>query len=437
MFYIIDRRLNPRDKSLGNSQRFKNRARAAIKQFVDETVNTDGEKIKQLGHLDAKIKSSKIHEPSFHLDHSKGDFIYVLPGNINDPDTKMTWIENDQIPKPLRQGRKNGSSPDGEGEDDFTFALTEEEQYQYLFEDLALPNQEQLLKDTAAFNKTKAGYTSSGSPSNMATKRTLRNSLGRRLALNRPKMEELDDLIEKAMTISDDPEDPDLQLLLQQIEQLKSQMVSIPYIDPIDVKFHHIVKLPKPIFKAVMFCLMDVSGSMSAHMKDLAKRFYILLYRFLKQRYERVDVVFIRYHSIAKTVEEKEFFYSTESGGTVVSTALVEMLQHVEETYNPKDWNIYVAHASDGDNWFGDMEKVKSLTSQIIPISKYYAYLEIGSEHYDEFGYSSWGGGKESDLWPYYTELANAFPSKFAMKRAKKRNDIYPVFVELFQKREK
>ena len=106
-----------------------------------------------------------------------------------------------------------------------------------------------------------------------------------------------------------------------------------------------------------MFCLMDVSGSMTEHMKDLAKRFYVLLYIFLKRRYKHVDVVFIRHTHEAPEVDEDTFFHSPETGGTVVSTALEEMQRVVAERYDPDSWNIYAAQASDGDNTATDNDQ--------------------------------------------------------------------------------
>ena len=82
----------------------------------------------------------------------------------------------------------------------------------------------------------------------------------------------------------------------------------IPYIDPLDVRYRRFEAHPKPVAQAVMFCLMDVSGSMTEHMKDLAKRFYVLLYIFLKRRYKNVDVVFIRHTHQAQEVDEDTFF---------------------------------------------------------------------------------------------------------------------------------
>ena len=190
--------------------------------------------------------------------------------------------------------------------------------------------------------------------------------------------------------------------------------------------------MPKPVAQAVMFCLMDVSGSMTEHMKDLAKRFYILLYIFLKRRYKHVDVVFIRHTHQAQEVDEDTFFHSPETGGTVVSTALEEMLDVVSGRYSPADWNIYAAQASDGDNTSSDNERTAALlTDSILPICQYYAYLEVGREG------ESFPPGfvrRESDLWQTYNVIARS-GAPLAMRKVNHRRDIYPVFRELFARK--
>ena len=128
----------------------------------------------------------------------------------------------------------------------------------------------------------------------------------------------------------------------------------MPFLDTNDLRYNLHVKRPVPTSQAVMFCLMDVSGSMDQQIKDMAKRFYLLLYMFLKRHYERTDIVFIRHHTVAKEVDEQEFFYSRETGGTVVSSALRLMKEVIDARYSPNEWNIYGAQASDGDNWNDD-----------------------------------------------------------------------------------
>ena len=131
-----------------------------------------------------------------------------------------------------------------------------------------------------------------------------------------------------------------------------------------------------------MFCLMDVSGSMTEHMKDLAKRFYMLLYVFLKRRYRHVEIVFIRHTDRAEEVDEETFFHGPASGGTLVSSALQAMHDIVRSRFRPADWNIYAAQASDGDNSYADGEVTgRLLTDKILPVSQFFAYLEVGQEN--------------------------------------------------------
>src|SRR5262249_52632263 len=152
-------------------------------------------------------------------------------------------------------------------------------------------------------------------------------------------------------------------------------------IDPVDIRFNRFEPMPLPNSNAVMFCLMDVSGSMGEREKDLAKRFFVLLHLFLKRRYDRIDMVFIRHTHQAQEVDEDTFFHSTQSGGTVVSTALEEMRRIIQERYPSKDWNIYAAQASDGDNLTGDSDNcVHLLNDELMRLCQYYAYVEILDE---------------------------------------------------------
>ena len=177
----------------------------------------------------------------------------------------------------------------------------------------------------------RAGYTSSGTTTNINVLRTMRNSFGRRLALKRPKAEAARAIEAEiaALDARDDlsaAEARKLAVLRGELEQMERRWRVVPYIDPTDVRHNRFEPQPQPNMQAVMFCLMDVSGSMGEREKDLAKRFFILLHLFLRRRYERIDVVFIRHTHQAQEVEEDVFFYSRETGGTVVSTALVELL---------------------------------------------------------------------------------------------------------------
>ena len=181
-----------------------------------------------------------------------------------------------------------------------------------------------------------------------------------------------------------------------------------------------------------MFCLMDVSGSMDEHMKDLAKRFFSLLYLFLKRRYRHVEIVFIRHTHEAKEVDEQTFFHSRETGGTVVSTALEEMARIVAARFPANQWNIYAAQASDGDNIPTDNATAAALLrTSILPLCQYYAYLEVGRSLDETYRIESSGA---SSLWRTYEPIV-APRVPMAMRKVRDRRTSIPVFRELFERR--
>jgi uncharacterized sporulation protein YeaH/YhbH (DUF444 family) len=432
--HIVDRRLNPGGKNLANRQRFMRRAKSLIRKAVhDSATNRSIKDADQGGEV--ALPTQGMHEPSFRRAAGTGIREHLLPGN-------KQYIEGDTIARPEGGGDGEGSegSQDGEGQDDFRFALSRDEFVELFLEDLELPDlAKRKVVDAEAVSWQRAGYSVSGSPANLAINRTVRNSLSRRIALKRPKAEDIAQLQAEIDAIETDAAALTDAALMARLEELKAELGRkqrrtslIPYIDPLDVRYRRFDPVPKPVAQAVMFCLMDVSGSMTEHMKDLAKRFYSLLYIFLRRRYKHVDVVFIRHTHVAAEVDEDTFFHSPETGGTVVSTALDEMRRVVKERYDPDAWNIYAAQASDGDNTASDNERTaRMLTDDILPVCQYYAYLEVGrdAEHFPP-GFMR----RDSDLWQTYTAVArNGAP--LAMRKVTHRRDIYPVFRELFQKK--
>ena len=375
------------------------------------------------------LPAQGVHEPTLHRSGSGGVRDHLLPGN-------KKYNAGDTIARPPSGsgGRGSQGSPDGEGEDDFRFALSRDEFVELFLEDLELPDlAKRRVAQTEIVSWHRAGYSTSGSPANLALGRTVRNSLSRRIAMRRPRADEIAAMRAEIEALEQSGDDPDrLAVVREELARQLRRNLAIPYIDPVDVRYRRFDAVPKPVAQAVMFCLMDVSGSMTEHMKDLAKRFYTLLYIFLTRRYKHVDIVFIRHTHQASEVDEDTFFNSPETGGTVVSTALDEMRRVISERYEPSDWNIYAAQASDGDNTASDNERTARLLTQVIlPACQYYAYLEVGREG-ESFppGFTR----RESDLWQTYTAIArNGTP--IAMRKVNHRRDIYPVFRELFQKK--
>jgi uncharacterized protein len=433
MATIIDRRKNPTGKSLDNRQRFIKRVKENLRKSVKDAI-----KNKKITDLDSdekvNIPIKDIKEPIFRNSRTGGNKTYVHPGN-------KSFQEKDQIDKPPGGGGRGsgkGSTDSGAGEDEFSFTLTREEFLDIFFEDLELPDLvKKDLKEIKTWKYQRAGYTTVGSPSNINVERSLKQSLGRRIALKRPKKDDLEELMARVVILRNtDPrteeEQHELDFLNLEIERIAKKMKAIPFIDPIDIRYNLFVPHPVPNTKAVMFCVMDVSGSMTEREKDIAKRFFMLLYLFLERRYEQIEVVFIKHHTEAKECTEEEFFYSRETGGTIISTALKLMAEIIRKRYPTNEWNLYGAQASDGDNSGGDSAKcVDIMATQIMPVMQYFSYIEILSEVP-----SSWGGGRFSNpdqIWSNYKKLEENF-KHFAMKQISSVKDIFPVFRELFAK---
>jgi uncharacterized protein len=431
---FIDRRLNPKDKSLGNRQRFLGRARQELKRIITEQVKTG-----KIADVDAEhvvpVPVRGTGEPSFRHAAGSGRHEHVLPGN-------KKFVPGDRLPKPIGGGSGGtagrGATSEADVEDNFQFVLSREEVLDLFFEDLELPDMVKMdLKEVVSFRPRRAGYAVAGAPTNINVRRTMRNSYGRRLALGRPKQTELDEIAAEIAALEANP-DPGMEIRLriaslrQDLDRLMRRRKVVAYVDPVDIRFNRFEPQPLPNANAVMFCLMDVSSSMGEREKDLAKRFFVLLHLFLKRRYERTDVVFIRHTHEAREVDEDTFFYSTQSGGTVVSTALEEMRRIIHERYPSRSWNIYAAQASDGDNDATDSEYcVGLLDEDLMRLCQYYAYVEIIDERESHIFRSAENG---TALWRAYRLVGQNWPN-FQMTRIAKPGDIYPVFKKLFSRR--
>ncbi len=422
MSNFVDRRLDGKNKSAVNRQRFIRRFKRQLKQAVSEAMNR-----RSITDMDSgesvTIPSRDLSEPNF--GHGQGGRRQAIhPGN-------KEFIAGDKVQRPQGGGGGGGgsgqASNQGQGEDEFIFQLSREEFLDLFFDDLELPNlvKRQLTRITE-FKTVRAGFTTDGIPANINVIRSLKTAMARRKAMAAPysgRLRGLEaELAEIVPSDDDQPDAPDTVTLKAEIERLRGKIRALPFIDTLDLRYNHRVRQPKPTTQAVMFCVMDVSGSMSRERKDLAKRFFTLLYLFLRRNYQQIDVVFIRHHTVAKEVDEEEFFYSRETGGTVVSSALEMVRDVIRERYPSSAWNIYVAQASDGDNWRHDSPLCRDLlVDHIMPLVQYYAYIEITPD-------------RHQSLWEAYEEVATEY-SNFAMEQIDGPSDIYPVFRELFRRR--
>ncbi|TQV75585.1 YeaH/YhbH family protein [Aliikangiella marina] len=415
MMQVIDRRLNQKNKSTVNRQRFLRRYRKQIKQAITKQISQRG--VTDIDQNESiSIPTRDISEPTFR--HGGGGVKErVYPGN-------KEFSTGDRIkrPPPGGQGAGRRASDKGEGEDDFAFEISSDEYMEILFEDLELPNlKKNKLKKLINYKPIRSGFNTDGTPSNIDIVRSLKGSLARRIASQSPLKKAIKELEAQLAELEGSENAEKKKALQDEILALKERLRKVPYIDSYDLRYKNFDKLPQPTTNAVMFCLMDVSGSMDQQTKEMAKRFFILLYMFLKRTYKDVEVVYIRHHTQAKEVDEQEFFYSQETGGTIVSSALKLMLEVVNDRYPSSDWNIYAAQASDGDNWNDDSRVChKLMQDKLLKLVRYYTYVEITQR-------------EPQNLWHEYVRLQEAHDN-FAMQKITEQKDIYPVFREFFQK---
>lgn len=413
MVTIVNRSSNSERRSLNNRQRFIKRHEEQIRKQVSESlgdISIDTMRGKN-GTYKVPIRGTK--EPSPHQDSTTGDTYRVVQGNgkVKRGDT---W---DKPQGGGGDGEDPEASNEGYGEDSFIFSMTQEEFLRLFMDDLELPDMTKKSGESEVeFKPRRAGYSTTGAPNNLDVGVTFRQSLARKLALHRPKRGDLEALEAEIEVEQDEQRKIELQ---NKLMAMKQRMKRIPGIADLDLRYKSYVQEPVPTTHAVMFCVMDVSGSMGEHEKDLAKRFMLLLNLLLHKKYKQVDVVFIRYHTDARECTETEFFTDRDSGGTMFSPALKLVEEIIEQRYT-QDWNIYMAVASDGDNYRGDMPDVSTLMKRLIPMMQYIAYLETSGRSY-------------SEMWTSFEEFSNGSRT-IQQARVDDRKDIWPVFKNLYKK---
>jgi len=380
---ILDRRKAGKNKSAENRQRFIKRYKTQIKKAIDD-IGKDGNITDIMKDRKIKIPAKDLNEPWFHLDSNTGSRDIVLPGN-------KTLNKGDKIDREKKgKGKKgNQGSNSGESEDEFSFVLSKEEFFELYFSDMALPDfVKESMKDTTKFKLKRSGYIKEGTPARIDLVKTFKQALARRIAT-------------------------------------KSER----FLDTVDLRYRHYVKKPYPIVHAKIFFLMDVSASMGAFEKMLAKKFFLLLYLFLVKEYKKVEVSFIRHTQEAKEVEEEEFFYGRESGGTEVSSGLRLINEIIDKEVIISQTNIYVAQASDGDNFDHDNEACLEELAKLLPKVQYYAYVQT-----EDPEIARWKARNQIvDLYSLYKPLADSTP-KFNIQKVRGEEDVYPVLRELFSK---
>ncbi|OIN85174.1 MAG: hypothetical protein AUJ12_09930 [Alphaproteobacteria bacterium CG1_02_46_17] len=459
MTKVIDRRQErPSGRHLDNEDRVKRRQSDVIRDHIRKQVNNSSIKTFGKDGVVVPIPKRNMRLPVIHHGNKEGVDSVVRPGN-------KKFNTGDMFPKP-KGGGGGGVGPgeasnDGEGEDPYIYVkLSIKEVLSILFEGAELPN----LSKEGGWSLTQTesvpdGFATRGPQSRMDLSRTFANKKGEELVRGRIAEKN----ILRALMVQygivksyANEEIPNLDIYkpVNQISMIEGYLERVrptveDKISPVDkdllerydvklkalnklgsvsdkwreeqMNFRREIEKPVPVRQAVMFCIMDVSGSMDEQRKEIAKSFFGLLNAFLETKYEKLDVVFIRHTTEADEVDEDTFFYDRKSGGTLVSTSIQKMKEIIAERYDPSIWNIYAAQASDGDNWDNDNSRCLQLLDEELPLIQGYFYVEVAEN-------------SESNLWGPYEQCMKRHADRFFMARASSPADIIPVFSHFFKK---
>jgi uncharacterized sporulation protein YeaH/YhbH (DUF444 family) len=376
MSIIIDRRLSGKSKSTENREKFKERHDKVIREAVRDIAESHS--IKDIEN--SKELSLPIDEEEYGIFADQDNLDRVFTGN-------KKYRKGDTIPKDA-----GGKGQGGDGDDEFKFVLTKEEFEKYLFEELEIPNLEKKQsQELEEYQYKHAGFKNEGTPAQLSISRSIKKAMARVVSLEAGIDEEIEKLNQKINLIKltgNEKENIENKKIINklklEIEELKEMRGKIPFLDEVDLRYRFRNKHPLPTTKAVMICLMDVSGSMDEDRKSLAKRFYLLLYLFLKKRYDKFEIVFIRHTETAELCDEDEFFYGRKSGGTFITEALKKVNDLITKKYSINEYNIYLAHASDGEAL--DVHDVNSsgyiLNELLLPLLNMYIFIGTNLSHY-------------------------------------------------------
>jgi hypothetical protein len=410
---IIDRRQNPKDRSLVNRRRFIERVREGVRKSSHRALGDKG--LHDRADSDLTVSGGGIAEPRFAHDPRSGDRDLVLPGN-------RQFSVGDLIDKPQSGGGGVGGTQPGDADGDFTFAVSHDELIDIILEDLELPR---LLRRSEGAVETsaprRAGFSPSGPPSALDVEQTMAKSLARRIALRSPSLARIAEL-ERERDATDDPHER--ARIEEEIERLAIRARAVAFLDPLDLRYRRFERQPKPSARAVMVCIIDVSASMGDRERRLAKQFFHLLSLFLHRKYREVDIVFVRHHHEAEECDEQTFFATGSTGSTVVSTAYRVAEQVLKARYTSADWNIYFAQVSDGDNMGSDGPACAESLDRLLPQSRHFAYVEVlreGPAHIT----------RVTDLWSVLEKVARRHVN-LGMRQVMDDDDVVPAFRSLF-----
>tara|TARA_R110002110_G_scaffold274326_1_gene489605 strand:+ start:570 stop:1814 length:1245 start_codon:yes stop_codon:yes gene_type:complete len=397
------------DRAASDRMRHKKKIEKAIKESIKDVIAEESI-IGQNGKKKIKIPVRGIKEYRFIFGNNENNKTVGSGG-------EHSLKRGQKIGQKRAQqggGQGTGRATDKKGDEYYDVEVTLEELAEYLFSDLELPDLEKKqFRFIAQETVKRKGYRFKGIRPRLSKKETLKRKIRRQK------------MAEKSGTY--DPESDE----------------RFPFHKD-DLKYHHIKPKIKENSTAVIFFLMDVSGSMSQERKFLARSFFFLLYQFLNHKYEQVEVIFISHSTNAERVSEDDFFKIGTTGGTIISSCLDLELDVVEKEFHPNSWNIYSFYCGDGENWSSDNEKCLDLFKEIKSISQLTGYCEI-NEHYkglaDEVDendlfhgtpwgtFSAWKNEETDNLWSKLNPLCD---NKFKKVMIGESNHIWRAFHALF-----
>ena len=382
------------DRAAGDRSRHRQKIEKAIKESIKDVIAEESI-IGQSGKKKIRIPVRGIKEHRF---------VY----GANEKNKHVGSAQGKEIKQGQRIGQRRRAQPqtghgdkpgDKPGEEMYEIEMSLEELAGYLFNDLELPELEKKnFKFTTQQKIKRKGKRSYGIRPRLSKKETIKQKIRRKKAAI------------KAGTY--DPESGDRFTFHES-----------------DLRYKHIAPVIKENTAAVVFFVMDVSGSMTKFKKFLARSFFFLLYQFLNHKYSSIEVVFISHTAEANEVNEEQFFTQVPNGGTLVSTGLVKVEEIIEKRYHPNNWNIYTFYCGDGDNWAIDNNEALSVFRRLKEINQVMCYTEIGKLRVDS-EYSLFSGGtSEKRLWDWVRLVED---KNFKRIRLLESKDIWPAFKRLF-----
>jgi uncharacterized protein len=369
-------------KGIVDQDRHKERVKDAIKKNLGSIVSNESI-IMSKGRKQVKIPMRALDEYKFRFDYRKKKHVGQGDGKTKVGD--VIGQENQQ-----GQGQGSGEAGNSPGQDFYEADVNVDEIAAMIFEDLQLPFLEEKAKQAVQSKTTKfTEIRRVGAMSNLDKRRTILENI-RRTAREEG---------------------------IAKLGKFKKE----------DMRYKSWEEELKYESNAVIIAMMDVSGSMSEFKKYIARSFYFWMVRFLRTKYDHVQIVFISHHTEAKEVTEEQFFTQGESGGTVVSSAYKLALDLIAERYPPRDWNIYPFHFSDGDNYYSDNDEAVKLADKLIETCNLFGYGEIGEE-----GGSAYRRASGALLSIFEDRIKNK--DRFIGVRIDEKEDVYPALKKFFGK---